>query len=430
MTFKCERTGISFRAKDKEYDRNYRLRCALTKAHLSIFKYLEVWDINHHKLRCAWCNDYNHDIRNIVHLVDNGNIIPVSVERRHSAPFLCFSKNPCESKKLNKNSVEFISKSYGLSNDQALLFLHSRNKTPFYRTNHESLDNYKISQSRSNDWFSKNKKDRDEWINKANYSRSVVSYASRGEEKRWKEIQKSKGISLDSMISRYGQEIGKIKYNHWKEEIDLSLDTYIRKYGKIKGTEQYLKTRMAKNDQCTNEVTLFEQFLHKIISIIKNHPLYEYNLFNIDKIMKYYKFYQIGKEFFELTAKDLNDEISKISDVYRKNHRRIFYNKWAQYSYTENGTILKSLNEIRVYDFLIMHGLKENDDFSINGRYPNSKLCYDVYLKIYDVYIEIAGGTSLEYKKHMEEKNLKFNSVILDPKDYKETLLAILNRKI
>jgi len=425
--FKCEKTGIKFRSKDTDHDRSFRLRATLTKNKISIFKYLELWNIEHNKLRCAWCGDYNHDICGIEHTVNDTNIIPTGVRRRHTALYLCFSKHQCLGKKLNKNSVEFISKAYGLSESEALKKIHTRNSSPFYKINHQSIEDYKLSQSRSPDWFKKNKKDRQEWIRKANHSRSYQGYVEKNRGDEWKDIQKRKAITLSALIDKYGVEIGTAKYNQWKENTNLSLATFIKKFGKIQGTTNYLKVHI-NHVENTDSNDLISGFIKKVTNIVQRNPLYQYHMYNLEKELRFYKFYDVAKEFFELSLYDIEEYIAKILPNYRTNKRKIFRNNYSCYSYTDCGTILKSFYEIWIYDYLCKIGLKETEDFVFNQRYPNSELFYDIWFIHQNIYVEIAGGDSHTYKEHMLKKEHLFGSIIMDPNDYKTTISNILSK--
>jgi hypothetical protein len=58
-------------------------------------------------------------------------------------------KKLCTGSLLNPNSVEYISKSFSVSEEKARDYILSRNKSPFYKKNHQSEDEYKKFQSRS-----------------------------------------------------------------------------------------------------------------------------------------------------------------------------------------------------------------------------------------------------------------------------------------
>ena len=427
--FTCEKLNISFRSKNTEHDRSIRLRATLTRKNISIFSYLKIWDIKHHELRCAWCGDFNHDIIGINHYVNNGCIIPTGVRRRHTAQFLCFAKNNCESKKLNKNSIEFVRKAYGINETAALEKIHGRNSSPFYKENHQNINDYKKSQSRSKKWFEENDKDRNAWINKANYSRSYQGYIDSNRESMWNAVQQRKAITLDNFIKKYGAQEGLLKYNKWKDGTNISLISYIKKYGKIKGTEYYLRAHIKRDDYEYN-IELFDTFIERVANIVEDCQTYQYHMFNLEKELKFYKFYEVAKDFFGVSVVEIENNIREILPDYRKNLRKIFHNNYSCYSYTDKGTILKSFNEIRIYDYLCSLGLTEFDDFMINGKYPNSSLFYDIWMVSQNIYIEIAGGDSQEYNDRMKKKEQIFGSIILDPKDYKKTITDIINGAI
>jgi hypothetical protein len=381
---------------------------------------MQLWDLDHAKLKCAWCGDFNHDIKYINHKVVDGSIIPINIERRHKAPNLCFSKNDCLSKSLNRNSIQFISMAYGISIDEASVFLQSRSKSPFYEKNYKNKDDYIKSQSRSREWFESTGKNRSEWIDKANYSRSVEKL---GYDK-WAGIQKNKSITLDSMQQKYGEQDGLKKYNEWKQSITTGNDAYIKKYGKIKGTEIYLKNRILSNTSGS-----FDDFINYLINIVKKNDLYEYMFFNIEKYMHKQKCYTICKEFFGVDVFQINSAITEKLPEYGTKPRKIFKNKWSYYSYTNNGDILKSMNEIKAYDFLLSLNLNDGIDFEVNKCYPDSKLHYDLYFPKINTYVEIAGSHDAEYRQHLKNKKTQFDTVIIiEPEHYKTQLSKIVEK--
>ncbi len=429
-TFICPKFKISFTCNDDPVERIRRLRGALTRNKISIFEYLKQWNISHYQLRCAWCNDHNHDIQYIEHEVHNREIHPISVKRRFKAQFLCFAKNTCASKTLNKNSIEFIEKAYGMDPQKAHEHLHSRNKTPFYPCNHTNSESHKKSQSRSKEWWESTGKDRDSWISKANYSRSLEGYVTKHGTQGvglWKEVQKLKSMTLDRLIDKHGEEEGKSLYNLWKMSITHDLPTYLRKYGKIQGTQQYLEKWITfKTDQGASEDT-FDSFIGRVASLAEKNPLHVYNTFNIDNECKYYSWYNVAKEFYSISSQQIDWLVRSKLPAYKTHQREIFKNKYSYYSYSNCGTILKSRLEILVYDYLLTKGLHENQDFKINQKYPNTTLFYDLYLIKPNLYIEIAGNMgNLDYANHMRFKEQTFSSIIIYPHSYQQQLNQIL----
>lgn len=118
--------------------------------------------------------------------------------------FFCY-KRGCPGKKLNPNSINFVSKSRNISENEALDLIHRRNKSQFYECNHSSKEDYKKYQSRNEEWY-KNK------------------YGDMEGQERWKKYCKRQsyaGVKLGYFIEKYGEEIGKEKY----KKLNLSKDS-------------------------------------------------------------------------------------------------------------------------------------------------------------------------------------------------------------
>jgi len=62
----------------------------------------------------------------------------------------------CPSKKLNPNSIEFVSHAYNLTEAEANNLILKRNKSPFYRTNYSSDEEYMKYQKRDKKWYLEN----------------------------------------------------------------------------------------------------------------------------------------------------------------------------------------------------------------------------------------------------------------------------------
>lgn len=177
---------------------------------------------------------------------------------------LCNSKIcMTERKKLNCNSVEYVSIVFDVSSEEALEILHSRNKSPFYKSNFNSDEDYKNSQKK----FSFRCKEFYE--NKIN-PKTGLSYTTEEITKEISAIQTKFGkknrnpnsrnktpdfvfrSTIDGFIEKFGDEIGKIKYENFKEKsivgkknspnfklIPYTLRWYQFVYGEIKGKISY-----------------------------------------------------------------------------------------------------------------------------------------------------------------------------------------------
>jgi len=65
--------------------------------------------------------------------------------------YYCKGQNEnCDGKNYNPNSIVFVSKTRNIDNDNALILIHERNKSPFYSENYKNIDDYKNYQSLEN----------------------------------------------------------------------------------------------------------------------------------------------------------------------------------------------------------------------------------------------------------------------------------------
>jgi len=246
---------------------NTILRSYFSRNNTSIEKVLSQngWDIN----KCGFCNEFSY-VKEIKFVLNNyTNSIYVN-DIIYLHPHKCNSKS-CPSKNYNPNSREFVEKVYGLSANEALKFIHKRNKSPFYVENHATKNDYLQSQTRNEEFFIKKYNEKkgkikyNNFINNHKYSYTeeayIKKYGVKGIEIK-KSIDKSKALSIDKMgkdkwdkwrfkwsnkksdyINKYGQEIGLEKYNNYVKEkkYKSSLQYYIDQYGEKAGLDKWQK---------------------------------------------------------------------------------------------------------------------------------------------------------------------------------------------
>ncbi len=156
------------------------------------------------------------------------------------------NKENCKGKALNNNSKEFVKIAYGFETiEEAHEYLLMRNKSPFYKHNHASEEDYKLYQTRDEKWFKENNKDWDAYRERQAYTNTLPYFVEVYGEieglNKYKEINSNKdSSSLSANISRYGEEEGLNKFLEKCERADSSsIKYYIRKYGEEEGTKQY-----------------------------------------------------------------------------------------------------------------------------------------------------------------------------------------------
>jgi hypothetical protein len=126
--------------------------------------------------------------------------------------------------------------------------LKENNKSPFYKENWNSEENYKKSQSQNLNYYInkygklKGELKYKEHINKISISNSLESYINKyGKlegEKKFNDISKSKdSMSLKYFLSKNNYDYDKaiFEYEERKKSVDISLNTLIKKFGQENG---------------------------------------------------------------------------------------------------------------------------------------------------------------------------------------------------
>jgi hypothetical protein len=149
-------------------------------------------------------------------------------------------------KGINPNSVEFMKLCYDVNGDEARQLIHSRNSSPFYRSNHKSAEAYAFNQRRTRDWFEtyKTAEDYDKYREKLKYTHSKQYYIDTlGDEDgsaRWKEMSQQKAsCNLEAKVKRYGKVLGEKLYSEHVNASRQTLGKFISRYGKEEGQRQW-----------------------------------------------------------------------------------------------------------------------------------------------------------------------------------------------
>lgn len=429
MKCKCDETGMNVNISNI-YDykkRSFAIKNHISRNNFDIKKILSKKGIELKK--CAFCDENNNNFYLLTEI--NNNIIVITgieyihrdQNRYYKIENYCWGKNKtCPGKKLNPNSKEFLSKVLNIDLKESIDIIHKRNKSPFYKINHNSENEYKKYQARSLEWFDKNNKNRKEWIDKANWSRSIGGYQEKYGDNgidKWRQIQKSKAITLENLINRYGTDVGLIKWNKWKYLTNINYDTFIRKYGKKIGTLKFFEYICKKMNKETTIVD-YESFLFFCYGLLQRNSFYKLKSFLIIEYLKKFSFFNIGLEFFEISDNEFEKNIKdKFYDINYFDITESGREKYGKIFFTNTGKLLRSINELEFYTEFIKLGYTDND-IEIDKCYPNSKLRYDFYIKPLGIYVEIAGMNDLDwYKEKMNLKKKEFNSIIIEPKEIK-----------
>lgn len=320
--------------------------------------------------KCRLCNIGYPPIQPIIK-IENEEIYITGFE--YIKKIYCYGNNKdCRGVQMNSNSFEFISLVNNISIEDAKKYLKENNKSPFYIENWKSEDDYKKSQSRSLDYYINkygdygNEKYK-EHINKISISNSIEGYINRhgenGHEK-FKEVSKQKdSMSLKFFIEKNNGDYNKaiFEYENRKKSVNVSLKTFIMKYGETEGNEKH------------------KSIIDKSKLTLLNNPNY--------------------KEI----CKSRGITISKMIEKYGEEKGREKYHSWKKSvlvpicrSSKESLKIFKPLieeitkdNSIKLEDIYIGEGCK--NEFFI--REDNKIFFYDFTIKSKKIIIEYNGTT-------------------------------------
>ena len=323
-------------------------------------------------------------------------------------------------KKYNANSKIYVSKIYGVSIEEANNIILERNKSPFYKNNFNTEEEYKNFQSRNENFYIK-KYGKEEGIiqyrnrikkwqiasctaeNKHKKDSMSLSFHIKkyGKEEGIKKyIKRKKNVSTDikNFIKRYGKEKGTKKYFEWIKLLSYrnTIESYIEKYGKREGERKYKQWKV----KCSNSINNFiekygkkegekkyKQWLIGITSSSKFFYSKESNIF----------FKKLEKVFPDLTFSFGKNEIF-IYDKNGFNNQHIFY----------YDCYIKELNLILEYDTPVYHPnpiylSEEEIKKSRGGNYNKDKfkedLCKTKCYNFYRIYIKNKKDKIIELKK-------------------------------
>lgn len=181
---------------------------------LSIPKYLE--DLGFNMLRCNFCGDYAFfDIFfKILENNKNDNSYTITIEdiKFPQCNYCRNANKKCDGPKYNPNSIKFVSTIYNLSDDEALKLIKKRNKSCFYKENFKTEEEYKKSQTRDLEFYTKKHgevkgtEEFEKYLKKLKYTHSEQYYIDKlGEEegkKHWSKLSELKDCTSYKAILR------------------------------------------------------------------------------------------------------------------------------------------------------------------------------------------------------------------------------------
>jgi hypothetical protein len=214
-----------------------------------------VNDLNFEIEKCRLCDTEYPPVYGVFDITDK---IVTITGFEYQKEIYCYCKNEnCEGKKMNSNSVEFLSKLYKVDETEAMVILKSRNKSPFYAENWDDDESYKKYQRRDEEFFDKHDNiTYDQYVNKISFANSLEGYISKYGEEEGRIIFDEISSKKDSMSMKYCLEkCGDEKealylYDMRKKSVNVSLESLIERHGEEKGNEinENRKTKLSYNN--------------------------------------------------------------------------------------------------------------------------------------------------------------------------------------
>jgi hypothetical protein len=230
---------------------------SLTKKLKTVFKRTTGIDLNNYICekfgaeKCRCCKEEYPTVE-IITIVENNSLI-ITGFKYIKKYIYCYGKNKkCVGKKLNPNSAEFIKMVMNLdTNDEALKYIKNNNKSPFYKENYTTEEEYKRAQSRDVNFYIEKYGEAlgietyNNIIKKAVYKRSLEYYIENHGYSQGKiiydSIQKNKdNSSFNYFLKKHdnNEEIALFEFNLKNSKTIITIDNLIKKYGE-EGTVRY-----------------------------------------------------------------------------------------------------------------------------------------------------------------------------------------------
>lgn len=270
-------------------------------------------------------------------------------------------------KKYNANSKKYVSKIYGITEEEANKIILERNNSPFYSNNHDSKEDYKRWQKRDKGFYI-SKYGIKEGEKKFNENIKKWQEASNSDENRYKKDSTSYNFFLKKFDG--DKEKAKIEYIRRRKDLSYksSLQYLIDAYGKEKGEELYLERlkKLSYNNtlKCYKEKYGEKEGIKKYNNW-KNKITLDINSFikkyGTDEGKKRYKKWLIGiTRDFNHYSKESIDFFNKLSEFFKKYNILYGKNEWFIYEEDKQkiyfyDAYIKELNLLIEYDTPAFH---------------------------------------------------------------------------
>jgi very-short-patch-repair endonuclease len=231
------------RAKKRRFNKIFGIGNSL----LSVEEYIEKYYPNNDLIKCGFCGSVK-KISSFTYKIINGDFYITDVEHDNNLKVCNRPSKEVECPRLqyNTNSKEYVKVAYECKTlEEANIILLERNKSPFYRTNYDSDEEYTKAQSRGRDFYNTEAEYR-KIKEKQVYSLSLEGYKERfGKiegEKRWNEVQKSKdSSSLKHFIDKYGEVEGKKKFDEKTSKTIQTKENFLKRGKTEEDWDNYIR---------------------------------------------------------------------------------------------------------------------------------------------------------------------------------------------
>ena len=281
-------------------------------------------------------------------------------------------------------------------------------------------------------------------------------------EEKWEEYKQKSTHTEEKYIAKFGEILGKARWQEYISKTKHTLETFINRHGKIKGTELYndyiLKIVDASPNNKLNRINKrlnLSMCKEELSELLRKNKVGDYvNPDEIEVLQTYFDTYSSKKypstnsEFIDYVCERIDFikiKKSKIKTVLKEKIHSFLIHKFyrnidefeqdiidmfgglltvdvvfnnvnskkykAYSSYTDDGSFLKSTNEI--YFYKLFKDLEY--DVISNKRYPNSELYFDFYIPEINTYIELSENYNNDddYRTLIDYKSKTFNSIVL-----------------
>jgi len=237
--------------KSKNLSLSSQLNSSLKRNNINLDDFYKEYNLNVEK--CRICKSSYPPI-DFICTVEN-DTIKITDFKYKKDKIYCYKNNPnCPGIKMNSNSVEFVSKVLNISENDALIYIKSRNRSPFYRENWESEEEYKNYQRRDENYFKVKygenwELEYDKYKKNISYSNSLEGYINKYGEEEGKLLfefisSKKDSMSFNYFMKKNNNDILKSKYEYENriKSVLVNLDSYINRYGEKDGLIKYEKS--------------------------------------------------------------------------------------------------------------------------------------------------------------------------------------------